>query len=181
MLMEPPRVESPRLYSHQQAHPPAVRFERHLARATSAVELVRSSTGWSGRCGEWTPLVTTPPVPDHDSAHAVEGAAAAEVFRRFFRTDRMSFEACSLTLPEGQQCDDATPVLRSFDRFSDAADENGESRVLVGFHFRHAVDDGVHHGKRIADRAVGRFLRPVSGCDAVRHSGVTRPDCHEAA
>ena len=111
----------------------------------------------------WMPLVTTPPIPDHDSAHAVEGAAAAEVFRRFFRTDRMSFEACSLTLPEGQQCDDATPVLRSFDRFSDAADENGESRVLVGFHFRHAVDDGVHHGKRIADRAVGRFLRPVSG------------------
>ncbi|MGI9028859.1 MAG: vanadium-dependent haloperoxidase [Ilumatobacteraceae bacterium] len=110
----------------------------------------------------WMPLVTTPPIPDHDSAHAVEGAAAAEVFRRFFRTDRVSFEACSLTLPEGQRCGDATPVLRSFDRFSDAAEENGESRILVGFHFRHAVGDGLDHGKRIADRAISRYLRPVN-------------------
>ena len=29
----------------------------------------------------WTPLLTTPPVPDHDSAHAVEGGAAAMVLR----------------------------------------------------------------------------------------------------
>ena len=39
----------------------------------------------------WTPLVPTPPVPDHDSAHAVEGGAAAEVLRRFFHTDRIAF------------------------------------------------------------------------------------------
>ena len=109
----------------------------------------------------WTPLATTPPVPDHDSGHAVEGAAAAQVLRRFFRTDDISFEVCSLTLPEGQQCDDATPVFRSFDSFSEAADENGESRILVGFHFRHAVEDGLEHGKHIADRAVVRYLRTV--------------------
>ncbi len=106
----------------------------------------------------WMPLVTTPPIPDHDSAHSVEGAAAAEVFHRFFGTDRVSFEACSLTLPEGQRCGDATPVLRSFDRFSEAAAENGESRILVGFHFRHAVEDGLDHGRRIAGRTVSQFL-----------------------
>jgi hypothetical protein len=109
----------------------------------------------------WTPLVPTPPIPDHDSAHSVEGGAAAEVFRQFFGTDQVSFSTCSLTLPAGSRCDDVAPVYRSYCSFSQAAEENGLSRILVGFHFRHAVDDGIQHGRRIGRRAVHRFLRPV--------------------
>ena len=109
----------------------------------------------------WTPLVGTPPIPDHDSAHSVEGGAAAQVFRRFFGTDRISFETCSLTLPAGSMCDDASAVTRSFTRFSQAAEENALSRILVGFHFRHAVEEGVEHGRRIGNRAVNRFLLPA--------------------
>ena len=45
--------------------------------------------------------------------------------------------------------------------FSAAAAENGISRILVGFHFRKAVDEGIEHGNRIGDLAVDRFLRPV--------------------
>lgn len=45
--------------------------------------------------------------------------------------------------------------------FSQAAEENALSRILVGFHFRNAVEDGVEHGRRIGDRAVNLFLRPV--------------------
>ena len=108
----------------------------------------------------WTPLVPTPPIPDHDSAHSVEGGAAAEVLRRFFRTDRIAFTTCSLTLPAGSTCTDASPVTRRYDSFSEAADENGLSRILVGFHFRNAVEDGIEHGRRIGARAVDRFLRP---------------------
>jgi len=109
----------------------------------------------------WTPLVPTPPIPDHDSAHSVEGGAAAEVLRRVFRTDRIAFKTCSLTLPPGRTCDDASPVTRRYRSFSEAADENGLSRILVGFHFRNAVDDGIEHGRRIGSRAVNRFLRPT--------------------
>jgi hypothetical protein len=109
----------------------------------------------------WTPLVPTPPIPDHDSAHSVEGGAAAQVLRRFFRSDRISFETCSLTLPAGSTCDDADPVLRSYGSFTQAEKENGVSRILVGFHFRNAVDDGIKHGRRIGSRAVRLFLRPV--------------------
>ena len=50
----------------------------------------------------WTPLEPTPPIPDHDSAHSVEGGAAAEVMRRFFGTDRIAFRTCSLTLASRQ-------------------------------------------------------------------------------
>jgi hypothetical protein len=109
----------------------------------------------------WTPLVTTPPIPDHDSAHSVEGGAAAQVLMRFFGTDDIGFETCSLTLPAGQTCADTSPVYRSYASFTEAADENGMSRILVGFHFRHAVDEGIEHGRRIADRTVNRFLRPI--------------------
>ena len=109
----------------------------------------------------WTPLVTTPPIPDHDSAHSVEGGAAAQVFQRFFGTDEIGFETCSLTLPAGSRCNDASAVTRSFTSFSQAADENAVSRILVGFHFRKAVEDGVEHGRLIGDRAVDLFLLPV--------------------
>jgi PAP2 superfamily len=109
----------------------------------------------------WTPLVTTPPIPDHDSAHSVEGGAAAQVFKRFFGTDLITFETCSLTLPAGSRCGDASSVTRSFTSFTQAADENALSRILVGFHFRNAVEDGVEHGRRIGNRAVILFLRPV--------------------
>jgi hypothetical protein len=110
----------------------------------------------------WTPLQPTYPIPDHDSAHSVEGGAAAEVLEEFFGTDAIAFTACSLSVPEGSRCNEASPVIRSFTSFSEAADENGLSRILIGIHFRHAVDEGIQHGRKIGKRAVGQFLRPVN-------------------
>jgi hypothetical protein len=109
----------------------------------------------------WTPLQPTYPMPDHDSAHSVEGGAAAEVMKHVFGTDHVHFRACSLTLPAGSTCSDASPVLRRFKSFSQAAGENGQSRILVGIHFRRAVEEGIEHGRKIARRAVNRFMQPV--------------------
>ncbi len=111
----------------------------------------------------WTPLDTTPPIPDHDSAHAVQGAAAATVMTRFFGTDRVSFSTCSLTLPEGQQCDDPNPTERTYRRFSQAAQENADSRVWVGYHFRHASEVGLGHGRRVAILATSGLLKKARG------------------
>jgi len=52
--------------------------------------------------------------------------------------------------------------MRSFSTFSDVADENGLSRILVGIHFRHAVEEGILHGQKIGDWVVTHALRPVS-------------------
>lgn len=109
----------------------------------------------------WTPLVNTPPIPDYDSGHSVEGGAAAQVLKRFFGTDYIRFRTCSTTLPTGGNCGDPSPVLRSYRSFSEAADENGHSRILIGFHFRKAVTEGVEHGRKIGNRAVNHFLRPL--------------------
>jgi len=108
----------------------------------------------------WLPLVPTPPITDYDSGHSVEGGAASEVLREFFGTDDIAFSTCSMTLPAGSTCADATPVLRSFTSFSQAAEENGLSRILVGFHFRHAVEEGITHGGKIGKRTIKLFLRP---------------------
>jgi hypothetical protein len=113
---------------------------------------------------DWAPLVVTPPIPDHDSAHAVEGGAAASVFARFFGTDTMTFEVCSGTVPAGGQCTDAAPINRRFDSFHDAARENAISRVYVGFHFRHAARAGTRHGYRIGDWTADNLLRSDAYC-----------------
>jgi hypothetical protein len=110
----------------------------------------------------WESVVTTPPIPDHDSGHSVEGGVAATIMRQVFGTDKVTFEVCSLSLDAGT-CDSTSPVMRHFTRISDAADENGESRILVGFHFRHAVVDGIAHGKHIGNWTVSHYMQPVDG------------------
>jgi hypothetical protein len=110
----------------------------------------------------WTPLQLTYPIPDYDSAHSVEGGAAAEVLKRFFGTDHIRFRACSLSLPVvEEQCGGTSEVMRRYRSFSQAAEENGESRILIGIHFRKGVEEGIEHGRKIAERAVNRFLEPV--------------------
>ncbi len=110
----------------------------------------------------WTPLVTTPAIPDYESAHAVEGAAAVAVMQGVLGTDRVTFSACSRTVPAGSTCADAAPVRHTFTRLSQAARENGESRILVGFHFRTAVEKGLDLGGAVGGLAVRLLMRPVS-------------------
>ena len=111
----------------------------------------------------WMSLRPTPPIPDYESAHAVEGAAAAQVMKRVFGRDNIAFSACSLTLPDGGKCSDAKPVMRTFRSFDQAADENGVSRIYVGFHFRDAVEKGLKHGRQIGEWAVDQVLQTQRG------------------
>ena len=111
---------------------------------------------------DWTPLRETPPIPDYDSGHSVEGGAGAQVLRRFFGNDRVAFSTCSTTLAAAESnCDQDAAVSRRYRSFSQAERENGLSRILIGFHFREGVDVGIVHGRRIADRTVNRFMEPL--------------------
>jgi hypothetical protein len=125
----------------------------HLADTDGNPETVADPT--------WTPLQLTYPIPDHDSGHAVQGGVAAEVLKQVFGTDTMAFLACSETLPAGSRCNDPSPRLRSYSSFSQAADENAVSRILIGIHFRRAVEEGVVHGRKIAHRAVNLYFQQV--------------------
>jgi hypothetical protein len=100
----------------------------------------------------WQPFLITPPVPDYPSTHTVLGWAAAEVLIELMG-DKERFTMTSLTLPG---------VTRRYKRFSDAAEENGLSRIYAGIHFRHAVSAGRRQGRSIG-QAVAEALRPVRG------------------
>lgn len=105
----------------------------------------------------WESFLNTPAIPDYTSTHAVLGAAAAEVFRRFFHDDDVPFTTTSGAPFAG--------ITRSFSSFSQAARENGDSRIYAGIHFRTAVDDGIKQGKRIGAFAFTHVLRPLDRDD----------------
>jgi hypothetical protein len=109
----------------------------------------------------WTPLHPTPADQDYPSGHSIEGGAGAQVLKQFFGTDDVNFITCSTTLPPGSKCNDASEVTRSYTSFSEAAAENAYSRILIGFHFRKAVEEGTEYGRKIGKRAANLYLRPV--------------------
>lgn len=121
------------------------------------------SDGNPGTDGDptWTPLRETPPNQDYASGHSIEGGAGAEVLKQVFGTDEISFRDCSASLPDGSTCDDASPITRPFTSFSQAADENAYSRILIGFHFRKSVEEGTNYGRDIGRRAANLYMRPV--------------------
>jgi hypothetical protein len=113
---------------------------------------------------EWVPLWGSSGAgPEYDSGHTIEGAAAAVVLADVLGTDDVAFDVCSYSFVDdtASNCDGATPIVRSYDSFSEAAVENGLSRIWVGWHFRNAVEMGYQHGERIAHRALHHAFQPV--------------------
>lgn len=141
----------------------ATKYHYDFWRPETAIQLADDDGNpWTVGDPGWEPLDPTPPFPDYDSAHAVQGAIAAEVFRRVFRTDHASFSNCSYSLPSPEtHCGGPDEIRRHYTRFSEAAAENGRSRILVGYHFRKAVDAGLQHGRRIATETVSNYLQPL--------------------
>ncbi len=100
----------------------------------------------------WTPLCVTPPFPEHNSTHAATGAAAAGVLARTLG-DKHMFSVKSKTLPG---------LSRSYGSFSEAASEEGVSRLFCGIHFRNGMDTGFQQGDAVAG-LVAQQLLPRAG------------------
>jgi hypothetical protein len=129
----------------------AAKYEFRFWRPVSAIQNAASDGNESTEPDTaWQPFQVTPPVPDYPSTHALVGAAAAKILIDLFG-DRIRYETTSLTLPG---------VSRSFHGFSDAAEENGDSRIFAGIHFPHAVRDGQRQGRSIGE-AVAKLLPPA--------------------
>lgn len=95
------------------------------------------------------------------------GQAAAAAILALRANDGSNTPLVDPTYPQGtlpvsaEQCGGTSEVRRSFTSFTQAANENGLSRILVGFHFRDAVNAGIKQGRKIGNRAVNLFLKPV--------------------
>jgi hypothetical protein len=100
----------------------------------------------------WTPLRPTPLHPEYPSAHSCVSNAAAKVMTSFF-DNRTAFSTATSTCPAG--------VVRHYDSFQALADEIGDSRIYIGFHFRSSIRDGAHLGHHVGNWTFRRSLQPL--------------------
>ena len=94
--------------------------------------------------------VNTPPIPDYPSAHANFGAAAGEVLRLFFGTDKIAVDLTSPTAPG---------IKRRYTTLSSAIRDNSLSRIYVGYHFRKAVLAGEEQGIKVGNYVFNHAFR----------------------
>ncbi len=88
----------------------------------------------------WKPLLATPPFPDYSSAHSVQTGAAARVLADIFG-DNTTFTDYSINALG------FTP--RTFNKFSDYANEVGLSRIYGGIHLRSSDFIGLDQGNKV--------------------------------
>jgi hypothetical protein len=128
-----------------------VKYDFRFWRPVTAIRAAASDNNrFTHPDANWSSFLITPPVPDYPSTHTVVGAAAAYVLIHFFG-DEIGYSTTSVTAPD---------VVRQFEGFSDAARENGASRVYAGIHFVKAVQDGYRQGRGIG-RTTARLLPVV--------------------
>lgn len=103
----------------------------------------------------WSPLVATPPYPDHTSGANNITAAATRSLALFFGTNEMNFSITTTNL---------IPTLqdsRDYTKFSDVQEEVVNARIYEGIHFRFADEAARKQGRQVAQWAHSHFLRPV--------------------
>ncbi len=116
----------------------------------------------------WEPLSPkTPAFPAFTSGHATFGAAHAAVMRNYFGTDAIAFTCTS---------DDTPGVYRSFQSFTEAALENGRSRVYLGVHYQFDADGGYWSGTKAGDQAYEGYLRSTCEADCDEDADLTISD-----
>jgi hypothetical protein len=102
----------------------------------------------------------TPPFPAYISGHATFGAATFKVLADFYHTDNLHFTLASDELPG---------VTRGFDHFSQAAAENGRSRIYLGIHWNFDDINGEAAGRQVADWAFSHLLQRREDHDCPRN------------
>ncbi len=107
----------------------------------------------------------TPPFPAYVSGHATFGAAAFRTLARFFGSDSIAFSFQSDEF--NGVTTDAHGVIRpattrTFTSFSQASQENADSRIYLGIHWRFDATEGIKQGNSVADWAFTHFLRPLA-------------------
>ncbi|MGE0480907.1 MAG: chloroperoxidase [Phycisphaerae bacterium] len=106
----------------------------------------------------------TPPFPAYPSGHATFGGALFETLRAFYGRDDIAFTFVSDEL-NGETRDhdgNVRPLVpRTFSSFSQAEEENGQSRIYLGIHWSFDKTEGIRMGNRVADHVLTHVFQPL--------------------
>ena len=106
----------------------------------------------------------TPPFPTYPSGHAGFGGALFQIMRRFYGTDRITFRFVSDEFNGETRDNDGTvrPLMpRTFTSFSQAEEENGQSRIYLGIHWAFDKTAAITQGRRVGDLVFDRILQRI--------------------
>jgi hypothetical protein len=106
----------------------------------------------------------TPPFPSYTSGHATFGAAMFKTLERFYGRDDIPFTFISDEFNGITRGSDGEPrpiMARTFNSFSEAAFENGQSRIYLGIHWAFDRDQGISSGNAIGNYVFDNFLQPL--------------------
>jgi hypothetical protein len=106
----------------------------------------------------------TPPFPAYPSGHAGFGGALFQTLRRFFRTDAIGFTFVSdefngITKDHNGNVRPYMP--RYFSSFSQAEEENGQSRIYLGIHWSFDKTQGIAQGRNVANYVFDHAFMPI--------------------
>lgn len=108
----------------------------------------------------------TPPFPAFPSGHAGFGGALFQILRKFYGRDDITFSFVSdefngITLDNHGN---VRPLIRrKFSSLSAAEEENGQSRIYLGIHWRFDKTRGIEQGRQVADYVIGNAFLPLRG------------------
>jgi hypothetical protein len=117
------------------------KYRSNYIRPVTAIQELISPT--------WEPFLQTPPFPEYPSGHSVISATAATILTHLFGNNFHYVD--DVEKPYGLPS-------RSFNSFTEAANEAAVSRLYGGLHFREAIDNGKILGKNIAGKTLEKLM-----------------------
>ena len=121
---------------------------------TAIVEAEKDGNPHTAADASWQPLINTPNYPDYTSGANNVAGAMTRTLELFFDANRVTFDVTTTV-------SQAVRKTRTYRRFSDAADDMVEARMLLGIHFRFADVAGRTQGRRVADWTSKHYLLPL--------------------
>jgi len=108
----------------------------------------------------------TPPFPSYPSGHGAFGGALFQTIRHFYGTDDIAFTFVSDEfngVTKDNQGNVRPLMARSFSNLSQAEEENGQSRIYLGIHWRFDKTEAIQQGRKVADYVFDHVFLPVHG------------------
>jgi hypothetical protein len=102
----------------------------------------------------WLPLITTPPYPAYAGNLATIGASAARMLQLAVGTNAVPVAVA------WKQTGGLPDIVRHFDGFWEAAEEEAMARIYGGIHYRFDQEAGQRVGRSVAEFVFTNFMTP---------------------